>query len=1049
MLSIRLLGSPEIILDERPLDVARRKSRALLYYLAAQPNPVRREQVIGLLWADLPRPSALQTLRTTLHGLKKTLGGQPADSLVLEGETVGLGPTVQVDLAGFIARLSQAGGSIPALSAALSAYRGDFLEGFSLPGAQAFEDWLLVERERLRRMAIRGWVELAELHEATGQARLALESLERALAFNPLQEDLQRDVIRLLYLAGDRPGAIQRYADLCKLLDEQMGVPPMAETRRLYDTILSDHPDPTLLHPRPAARPPGERGAARRVEPRPERRPAARSLSDLLEPEPDSLPFVGREAEGRAVQAHLRPGCLVLIEGEPGIGKTRLAKETLLRLEALPLVGRCRELEQALPYQPVIDALRRLLEGPDGSAWLDWLRQELPPVWLAETARLLPELTGDPDALARPAEEARLLEGLRQCLLVLAHRRRLVLLLDDLHWADATTLGWLGYLARHSGEAPLCLLATARSAAARSPLAGLLQALTRENRLWRLPLERLNGQDVLAAAAALHPVDLPGLAGWLWRGSEGNPYILVELARYARSHPIPPLGEAPPVPHTVYSLIQSRLSGLSEPARRFLNASVAAGREFDFAVAAQAAGLSEIVALDGLDELLASGLVDELPDGRFAIDHPLTMEVAYREVGEQRHRLLHRRVAEALEARYHEQREAAAPSDLAALTAQVAWQYTEAGAPQRGAHYALQAAASAARLAAWNEAIGFYEMALKGLAPAERLPAWLALADAHAKAGHFPQAYDVLHQALAWIDEHPQSAAARPGVQLAMARALLPQARYAEAIALAQDICAADSPESGIAAELVWGTALSIEGADLIEADQRLQTAEARWRTHPGDYTLLAQIHFERGSLAAQRGDLPQAIAFYRQSLQDSQQSASDYALEQCVLAYNNLAYHLHLAGDPAAAENAHLGLALAQEKGLLGLQTYLHSTLGEIALAAGNLDAAEAHFDQGLALAERHHISERVAGITANLGLVAIQRAQPALAIYRLSTALGQADALGTRHLAAQIRLWLAPLLPPEEARQRLAEARRFAAEGGRRLLLDQADQIERQLDA
>ncbi len=1100
-LRICLLGIPEAGLDGQALVLARRKSRALFYYLAAQAGALRREQIVSLLWIDLPRPSALQTLRTTLHGLKKALG----DTLVLDGDEVSLSPAAWVDVTAFTQGVSpvvgeQAAADPAALAAALALYRGDFLEGFSLPGAQAFEDWAAIERERLRRLAVRGWAALAGLWEAAGDYRAALEGIERALAFNPLQEDLQREVIRLLFLAGDRPGAIQRYDDLRRLLDDEMGVPPMAETRTLYDVILSERPAPELLHPaRPAPRRlsrvaafsapanPARPGPAGQDTGGPS--PMAPGTTPESVTQLSDLPFIGREAERQTVEAHLQPGHLVLIEGEPGIGKTRLAVEILRRRGERYLVGRCRELEQALPYQPVIAALRQLLDGADGAAWLGWLRQEVLPVWMAEVARLLPELSerGAPPP-ARPAEEARLWEGVRQFLLVAARRAPLLLLIDDLHWADAATLGLLGYLVRQTGPAPLCLLATARPALGRSPLAVLLQALTREARLWRLPLERLSQADVEQAAAALaqagwaagSPTRTPGaggadaahLAGWLWQTSEGNPYILVELARHARTHGIPGLPDAPVVPHTIYSLIQSRLRSLSDAARRFLDAAVAGGREFDFDVIARAAGLSEGAALDALDELLAVGLVTTLPDGRYAFDHPLTMEVAYREVGEARHRLLHRRVAEALKELY--------PDRSEALAAQIALHFSEGGVPQQAAPYALQAALQAARLAAWNEAIAFYELALKGVSSGERLPVWTALADAHAKAGHFPQACDVLRQALAWVDDHPQARGWRESLLLALGRNLIPQARFAEVIELAQGLCGGDNPESGIYAELLWGTALGLEGADLGAADEHLQAAEEGWQAAygaggpavraesgtqasgasgypvpPGDHALLSQIHFERGGVAAQRGDLPRAIQFYRQALADIEPAAGggqpalgvDYALEQRILCYNNLAYHLHLLGDPAAGWYAQQGLGLAQEKGVVGLQTYLYSTLGEIALAAGELDVAEAHFKAGLALAEAFHISERVAGITANLGLLAIQRGQPAAAIHHLSTALGLADALGTRHLAVRVRLWLAPLLPLPEAHRRLAEARSMADESGRQGLLEEARQVEEKL--
>jgi tetratricopeptide (TPR) repeat protein len=205
--------------------------------------------------------------------------------------------------------------------------------------------------------------------------------------------------------------------------------------------------------------------------------------------------------------------------------------------------------------------------------------------------------------------------------------------------------------------------------------------------------------------------------------------------------------------------------------------------------------------------------------------------------------------------------------------------------------------------------------------------------------------------------------------------------------------------------------------------------------------------------VVAQQGDIPQAVVFYRQALETATQVKTDYALEQRILALNNLAYHLHLLADgstgalASAKEYAQTGLQLAQEKGVLGLQAYLYSTLGEISLAAGELDQAEAYFQEGLALAQRFSVQERVAGLTANLGLVAIRRGESALAIHRLSTALGQADALGARHLSAQVRLWLAPLLPPEQARQLLSQARAIAQEGGRWHLLEQVAKLERGL--
>ena len=168
------------------------------------------------------------------------------------------------------------------------------------------------------------------------------------------------------------------------------------------------------------------------------------------------------------------------------------------------------------------------------------------------------------------------------------------------------------------------------------------------------------------------------------------------------------LSSAPIVPPSIYSLIQARLARLSDSARRILDTAVAAGRVFEFEVVMRAAALSESAALDALDELRAARLIEpQGSDGlHYAFDHSLTMEVAYREVGEPRHRVLHRRVAEAMEAIYGRQR-------LDAVAGLLAWHYLESGDAPRAAPYALRAAQLAMQFAAWREAIEFYEQALR------------------------------------------------------------------------------------------------------------------------------------------------------------------------------------------------------------------------------------------------------------------------------------------------------------------------------------------------
>ncbi|MBI3244315.1 MAG: AAA family ATPase [Chloroflexi bacterium] len=1025
MLAIQLLGQPQILLDGQPLNITRRKSRAIVYYLAAHEKPLSREHLLAFFWPDLDRPAAQQTLRTTLHGLRKTLG--PA--LLVADDKVGL--EADVDVRRFFASSSQS----PREASNLQLYCADFLDGFTLPDSPAFGDWAAVERERYRRLAVRGLTRLSALREADGNFAEALEALERALAFDALQEDLQRAAMRLHYLAGDRAAAIRRYDSLRRLLDEEMGVPPMAETRALYDSIITDKleiPKPKI--PAQPANPFGTRN------PKPQ----------ILSPAPRTaapLPFTGRDSELQILRGLVTSHRLALIEGEPGIGKTRLAEEFINSETPIALVGVAHELEHTLPYQPLIDALRGLLTRADWPALLAAARANLPPVWLTETARLLPELgTASPEPpAASPADESRLWEGLHQFLLALARQHPVVLFLDDLQWADASSLALLGYLIRQSQtvQSSVFYLAAARPAPPRSPLATLLQTLTREERLTRLTLQRLNPGHVADIANHLSPANIQ-FAEWLGRVSEGNPYVLAELVRYATERDLlnnlSALADSPVVPQTIYSLIQSRLSRLSDPARRVLDAAVAAGRDFDFEVVYHAAGLSESAALDALDELLAATLVRpdrDDPSGRLYIfDHTLTMEVAYREVGEARHRLLHHRIAETLEGQ-HSRR-------LDSMAGIIASHFLEGNDPDRAAPYAWRAGQHAAGLAAWKEAVAFFEQALAAQAEDnQRRKIYMELGEVRFRAGEGAQASEAFRSALAL--SRPDSAEADEA-RLALARSFLLQARFGEILDLLKQVRAVNRPDHAAQAEFIRGTALSIEGADLAAAAEYLQKAESILNQlgEEADVVYRSQVKFEMGSVAAQQGDLQRAVALYKEALTIAEQGDPAATLPQRILARNNLAYHLHLLGDPTAVEHARAGLALAQEQGGLSLEPFLLSTLGEIALAAEEFETAERYFEDGLALAEQLSIPERITGLTANLGLAARATGQTDLAIHHLSTALARADSLGLRHLAAQTRLWLAPLLPPAEAHARLAEARAIAEASGRRKLLEQVGLLE-----
>jgi DNA-binding SARP family transcriptional activator len=1020
MLTILVLGPPQILVDSVAVAVPRRRARALVYYLAVQRRPVHRERLLALFWPDHDRTAARQLLRTTLHGVRQAVGP------LIEGEEdLSISSDVEVDYRTLADAVTAPAVDETALARALARYRDDLLAGFTLPDAVPFTEWLAAGREHARLLAVRGYTRLARVAGARGDIAAALTALDRALAFDPLQEDLQREAIRLHYLAGDRVGAIRRYEQFRNLLDAELGVPPMRETRDLYDAIVTDR-----LH----ADLPGARAE-----------PHKRPMTSGNGRDATTLPFIGRKAE-MATIATIGAGRLALIEGEAGVGKTRLAFEAAAQHTAqggLALVAAARELEQGLPYQPWIGALRDLLALPDWRTLRASL--DIAPVWFGEVARLLPELLPGA-APPTQADEARLWEGVARLLIALAQQKPLMLVLDDLHWADASSLALLGYVLRRAGDVSLRVVATVRAADHPAPLRTLLSALIREGRLERILIRRLSITETESLARALSPRDAARLAPWLYRTTEGNPFVIAELVHHARTIGLltsdgrlsATLPDEPIVPASVYSLIQERLARLSSAARRVIDTAVAVGRVFSFDVVARAAALSETAALDAINELRAARLIEPLPDGRFQFDHSLTMEVAYREVGEPCHRALHRRVAETLEALNRDRLD-----EVAGL---IAWHFIEGGAPERAAPYALRAGRHAASVAAWTEATAFYEQALVAMPQSQRFNALMSLGEALLTGGRAAQATERFRESLALARTPTEARQAR----LSLARSLAPQGRYAEMIETVRGLEYADDYNVRVTALFLWGTALSLEGSDLAGAALRLREAARLLSSQPApDRVALAQVRFELGGVAAQQGDLLTALACYREALAVADKAAHDPAATTWrILARNNLAYHLHLLGNLDEAERwVAEGLRLANEYGTPGLQPYLLSTQGEIALARGDLAAAEASFMAGLTLARQIELPERIAGITANLGLVAMRRGQTALAVHYLSTALAHADTLGTRHLAAQIRIWLAPLLPPDEARAVLAVARTLASNGERRLLLAEIDRLEQTL--
>jgi DNA-binding SARP family transcriptional activator len=706
-LQLSLLGVPEVKHGEHTLTFPTRKALALLIYLAVEGGIHLRKTLSETFWPELDSEHGRAALRATLLELRKHLERSHETCerahLLVERDTLGfdLGSPLILDLrlvesaskqvgCGVEQMAGQAQGAFLAqLEQATRQARGPFLAGFTLRDSQFFDDWAREQREHWHVRLHRLFDALSMLYERAGDGERAIETVTRWLSFDPLNEEAYRRLMRLRFSKGDRVGALRAYANGRAVLAEQLQIEPEPETIALAKRIRHTAPvrAPQVHSPLPPQTSPGQ------------------SPANLLD-----SPFLGRTAEfGTLIESYQRVHAgqpqLVVLQGETGIGKTRLATEFVNWAQAQGadvVVGRAFQTVRQLPYQPLIDVLRNKLEQegtPD---------ELLSDVWLAELSRLLPELRERyPDLPVPSSDEAlghnRLFEAMTRLVQIWATRRPLVLLLDDIQWADTATLDLLFYLARNLVDQSarvllllnLCTGGNTCTVAQSTwlmtlkrtyiPLTALeLTAFTKEetqrfvqalawaeqplemgttNRLERCPQ---NGEDSLSRNA------LVPFANWLYFQTRGLPLYLVETLKELLTHKIldpslqengswglvlrtellaqTPVGEL--IPASVRELIRSQLGRLTSSARALVVAGAALGQGLTFERLIQVAQLDEQEGLYALEELLRAGLLCEgtqveesLTFDGYAFPREMIREMVYQEAGVTRQKLVQRRVS--------------------------------------------------------------------------------------------------------------------------------------------------------------------------------------------------------------------------------------------------------------------------------------------------------------------------------------------------------------------------------------------------------------------
>ncbi|HEU4673788.1 MAG TPA: BTAD domain-containing putative transcriptional regulator [Candidatus Limnocylindrales bacterium] len=929
--AIHLLGPVQVVVGGRPIAVDTRKAIALVAYLAVTGRPASREGLAALLWPESDGPAARGALRRTLSVLAAALGGR---GIRIDRSTVALDGEWDVDVVTFREHLGRArshahpAGPCAAcrsdLEAAAALDRGDFMAGFALRDSEAFDDWQLAEAEDHRRALAGLFERLALAREAAGDAGGTIEAGRRWLDLDPLHEPAHRLLMRVLASSGEQAAAIRQYRACVRVLDEELGVPPVAETTELYEAIRSGRL--ALERPTEPVRP---------VLAPPTRTPAANATA---------IPIVGRDGAIADLIASYRAigpdGRLLVIEGEPGIGKTRLATTVADAVETAGgavLATRAYAGEAAIAFGPIAALVDSGLDRADCAERLADLR----PDELGAAARIVPRLRtfvpgrdasdGEPlDAIGR----ARAVEALAAVLTTLVSGARPgLLVVDDADWADASSTEALAFLARRLRNRPVGLLLTWRPLASNDVERRRMVADAERDGLGaRVVLDRLAPADVarLARESLGDPVDQT-FVDRLVADSEGLPLYVAEVLAAGD------VGAG--VPRGVLELLRLRLAGLGDIAHQVVAAASVVGRSFDFDIVREASGRSDDETVAAIEELAGRGIVVEIgtegPDVRLDFTHARLREVVYDSLGLVRRRLLHRRVAEALRA-------APGSGDLARWS-RIAHHETEAGRPLEAAEAHRRAAATARAVFANREA-------------RDHLEAALALDGSDAGAMH-----ESLGEVLTLLGDygaaiaHLEAAAATPGVEhewaiergLALVHARLGDwdraaSHLDDAVAAAPDDPAVRSgllaDESAIRARL--GDEIAAEAA----GREALAVAEAA-----DDLAGVARASHVLGLLARGRGALDEAAAWHERAL-----TAIDHAADPGlrIASLNALALVRSAAGDRAAAitllEEA---LRLGQRHGDRHRQAALENNLADLLRAEGRREVAMDHLKRAVAI--------------------------------------------------------------------------------------------------
>ena len=743
ILEIRLFGQPQYCRDNTLLPpLATRKTQSLLAYLILyRARPHSRDELATLFWGDLGESRSRRSLATALWRIRRSLADD--DFILADSASIQFNPRSHfwLDVAEFQNLLAenQTSHETDRIQRAVQLYRGDLLE-------DVYDDWCIEERYRLEELYLQALKALVVAHENTGQPKDALRYVGMILARDPLQEELQRTAIRLYMQLGDRAEAMRQARWCRELIHAELHTEPSAETLALCDEYLG---------PNWRREPVGEIPVSRGFKQTP--------LALVLE----RPPFVGRDAEWQVLLEHWNQvqsgrGRFVLLNGEAGIGKTRLVQELceyVRQRGGWIAEGHCYETERGLPHTPLTDILRSVLAVCGAG-----IIKQLSPWQATELARLVPELgeqlpTLRGQTIPTESEQTRLFNALISFLLKLARQNPVLVVVEDLHWAHDSTLAWVHLLARQLQDAAILLVATHRDEEINPahPLHSWLIETEQKKSATRLLLRPLSRESVAQWIEGASSAQV----AQIYRQTEGNPFFILETlralvekgqmqlveGRWVDSQPL-----ALPIPDSVRQVIQERLNRLSPETRQAAEVAAVIGRAFDFDVLERAGRLGEQATLEALDELQRRQLIREGSRAfarDYEFDHYLVREVISQGLHHRRRQSLHLRIAEAL---------TVAGNDNS-TAGQAAYHYIRAEAWSKAQEFLLKAGDLAGTMAADAEALTYYQQALEAYErafgdrwdPIQRATLERKMGELYFRRGEYTQALDHLRRSLTYL----------------------------------------------------------------------------------------------------------------------------------------------------------------------------------------------------------------------------------------------------------------------------------------------------------